>query len=100
MSVSHQRAIPIKWRLTTADGTAVSDPGSFVSVSSQSAGGACAGLPDDAIEEYAGSSGLQYQGDGNWQFNWKTPKTYSGQCRTMTLTLSDGTTHAACFLFR
>jgi len=31
----------------------------------------------DAIETYAGSiaSGLQYLGNGIWQFNWKTPKT-------------------------
>jgi hypothetical protein len=94
------QAIPIKWRLTTADGTPVSDPTTFVSVSSQSAGGNCGGLPADALEESAGSSGLQYLGDGNWQFNWKTPKSYAGQCRTMTLTLSDGTTHTAGFVFR
>jgi hypothetical protein len=94
------QAVPVKWRLTTADGTPVSDPGTFVSLSSQSAGVACAGMPVDAIEEYAGDSGLQYLGDGNWQFNWKTPKSYAGQCRTMTLTLSDGTTHTASFDFR
>jgi hypothetical protein len=37
---------------------------------------------------------------GNWQFNWKTQKSYAGQCRTMTLMLSDGTTHTASFTFR
>jgi hypothetical protein len=94
------QTIPTKWRLTTADGTPVSDPASFVSLSSQSAGGECGGAPDDAIEDYSGNSGLQYLGDGNWQFNWKTPKSYAGQCRTMTLTLSDGTTHSASFMFR
>jgi hypothetical protein len=34
------------------------------------------------------------------QFNWKTPKNYAGQCRTMTLNLSDGTTHTASFTFK
>lgn len=34
-------------------------------------------------EEAAGSSGLQYIGDGYWQFNWKTPKDYAGTCRAM-----------------
>ena len=58
-----------------------------------------AGQPADAIETYSGTSGLQYLGDGTWQFNWKTPKTCAGQCRTMTLTLSDGSTHEAAFMF-
>jgi hypothetical protein len=58
------------------------------------------GLPEDAIEDYSGASGLQYLGDGDWQFNWKTPKSYAGQCRTMTLTLSDGSTHTASFSFK
>jgi hypothetical protein len=54
----------------------------------------------DAIEEFAGFSGLQYSGDGYWQFNWKTPKTYAGQCRRMVLTLGDGSTHVADFKFK
>ena len=82
------QAIPIKWRLTDANGVGISDPASFVSVTSNTTG--CgSGLPTDEIETYAGSSGLLYQGNGNWQFNWKTPKAYTGQCRTMHLNLSD-----------
>ena len=44
----------------------------------------------------------QYTGDGNWQYNWKTPKTYSNlsqQCRVMVTTLKDGTEHRANFRF-
>jgi hypothetical protein len=42
------------------------------------------GDPTDAIEEAAsGSSGLQYNGDGYWQFNWKTLKNNANTCRTM-----------------
>ncbi len=93
------QAIPVRYRLTWPDGAPVSDPASFVSVTSQAGGGLCAGLPLDAIETYAGGSGLNYLGDGDWQFNWKTPKSYAGQCRTMTLKLSDGTTRTATFQF-
>jgi subtilisin family serine protease len=42
-----------------------------------------------ALLRAADGSGLLYQGNGNWQFNWKTPKAYAGQCRTMYLNLSD-----------
>jgi hypothetical protein len=84
------QAIPIKWRITDANGVGISDPSSFVSVVSSPTTGACSGTPD-AIETYVGSSGLQYLGDGYWQFNWKTPKSYAGQCRVMKLNLKDGT---------
>jgi hypothetical protein len=96
------QAIPVKWRLTDKNGLAVSDPASFKSITSY--GVNCAtfgGATTDEVEEYAaGSSGLQYKGDGWWQFNWKTPKTYKGQCRTMKLTLDDHSEHTASFSFK
>jgi hypothetical protein len=93
------QTVPVTWRLTDSDGIAVSDPASFESLTSQ-ASGACATMPTDAIESYSGGSGLQYLGDGTWQYNWKTFKDYAGQCRTMTVALSDGTTHQATFQFK
>ena len=94
--------IPVKWRITDQCGTPIADPASFKSLISYSI--ACitlAGDPTSELEEYsAGGSGLQYFGDGNWQFNWKTPKNYAGQCRKMVLTLSDGTTYTANFKFK
>jgi hypothetical protein len=90
----------VKYHLEQADDTPVSDASSFVSLTSQSAGGTCGGAPGDAVETYPGASGLRYLGEGDWQFNWKTPKAYAGQCRTMTLTLDDGSTHEASFLFK
>jgi hypothetical protein len=85
------QTIPIKWRLSDFFGIAVSDPASFVSVTSGST--SCeASDPQDAIETYTANSGLQYLGNGNWQLNWKTPKSYAGQCRVMRLNLADGTT--------
>ena len=83
--------IPVKWRITDYNGVGISDPASFVSLTSGST--TCSSTdPTDVIETYSGGSGLQYQGDGNWQFNWKTPKSYAGQCRTMRLNLADSDT--------
>jgi hypothetical protein len=85
------QTIPIKWRISNFYGVGVSDSASFVSVTSGSI--TCdASAPRDAIETYSGGSGLQYLGDGDWQLNWKTPKSYAGQCRTARLNLADGRT--------
>ncbi len=92
------QTIPLKWRVLDYNGNPVSDPASFVNV--QSAPGIDGSGVNDSIETYAGASGLQYLGDGYWQFNWKTLKVWSGTGRTMTLTLSDGTTLKAEFLFK
>jgi hypothetical protein len=91
--------IPLKWRLTDSSGAPVDDPASFLSVTSSSV--SCSELgPADAIETYAGGSGLQYLGDGNWQFNWKTPKSYAGICRQVSVNLADGSSYTAEFIFK
>ena len=49
------------------------------------------GTSQDAIEEYAaGASGLQNLGDGYYQFNWKSPTTYAGTCKTIALAFRSG----------
>jgi hypothetical protein len=94
------RKIPIRWRLTDANGTPVEDPSNFLSVTSYTTPGSCGGTAD-AVETYAGSSGLQYLGDGTWQFNWSTLTSYAGQCRTMSLNLNDGGAgRTAAFTFK
>ena len=91
------RTIPVKWRLVNADGIGVSDPSSFVSLTS-TAGGCEGTASTDIVDTYVDGSGLQYLGDGNWQFNWKTPKSYAGQCRTIALNLADSTGDAPATL--
>jgi hypothetical protein len=95
-------AIPVKWQITDLDGTPVSDPASFASLTSYSVG--CGSFSDDSVDELeefsAGASGLQYLGDGYWQFNWKTKKSYAGHCRIMVLKLGDGSEHTAYFKFK
>jgi hypothetical protein len=110
------QAIPIKWQLTDSSGVGVSNPNSFgypgliapyAGPGTSTPGltsyqvGCSTGDPTDSVEEYApGESGLIYQGNGNWQINWKTPKSYAGQCRVLVITLSDGTIHMANFKFK
>ncbi|MEO8696746.1 MAG: PxKF domain-containing protein [Acidimicrobiales bacterium] len=96
------QTVPLKWRLTTADGLPVTDLDSAV-VRVTVTGLSCSvGSTVDAVEEYStGSSGLQNLGDGYYQWNWKTAKSYAGSCKTMTLSLgeSNGATHIALFKF-
>lgn len=103
------QTIPIKWRLTDGNGTPIEDPNSFVSVSSYATPGSCGGVTkgratpgrDGAIETSTASSGVHYLGNGYWQFNWKTLKSYAGQCRTMSLNLHDGGAgRTAAFTFK
>jgi N-acylglucosamine 2-epimerase len=92
-------AIPLKWRLTDHAGNPVLD---LAEVRITSAGHTCdGGAPEDAIEEVAsGASGLQNLGDGNYQINWKSPKTYAGTCRTVQLDLGEGQMRTAEFRFK
>jgi hypothetical protein len=87
------QAIPVKWQLTL-NGQPVSDPTSFAGLSSYPV--SCTsgvGSIEDAIEEVApGDSALVYSGNGNWHYNWKTPKSYKNTCRVMIVNFGDGTT--------
>ena len=94
------QAIPVKWQIYYTSG-AVADPTSFVSLTSAEIGcGVLVAGAVDTVETYSGSSGLQYLGSGSWQFNWKTPASYANSCRSMKVTLKDGSTHIAYFNFK
>jgi hypothetical protein len=93
------RAIPVKWHVAT-HGLAVDDPTHFGSITSATAAPGTVPAGVDAIEIYAGQSGLQYLGDGWWQYNWAVSKAYAGQTRIMTLRLDDASTYQAFFTFR
>lgn len=95
--VTPGRSIPLKWRLTDANGAPVAgvDPAA-VSVTS---------IPCDdpdavaADEPSADDSGLQDLGHGSYQYDWKTSRHYTG-CRTLLLDAGDGVTHTVDFHFR
>jgi hypothetical protein len=92
-TVKAGQAVPVKWVLTQ-NGAPVSDPASFAGLLSYpTACSSGAGSIDDAIDQSAtGASGLQYNGDGNWQINWKTLASYKNTCRAVVVKFSDGTT--------
>jgi hypothetical protein len=94
------QAIPLKWRVTGANGAPVTN---LSNVSVTVASLSCTlGTTTDALEEYAsGDSGLQNLGNGYYQFNWKTPKTYENSCKTLKLNLGEGASfeHTALFKF-
>jgi hypothetical protein len=84
------QAIPAKWRLTDANDVPINNLGSFKGLFS-SVLLCTGGQPTDAVEQYAaGSSNLQYNGDGYWQFNWKTPKDYADTCQGMYVEFDSG----------
>ncbi len=83
------QAIPLKWQITDVNGDPVTNLASVMVTADNLA---CSlGTTPDQIEEYApGSSGLLNQGNGNYQFDWKSPKTYAASCKTMKLDLGEG----------
>ncbi len=83
------QAIPLKWRLTDANGAPITD---LVAVTIRAKDQSCSlGSTADQIEEYAaGESGLKNLGNGNYQFNWKTPSTYAGSCKSVELVFGAG----------
>jgi hypothetical protein len=83
------QTLPVRFRLTDANGVPIADSRAFGSIASSSTTCSLAD-PVDTIETYSTNTGLQYQGNGNWQFNWQTPKSYAGQCRVVQISLSNG----------
>lgn len=93
------RAIPLKWRLVDALGAPITDLAS-VGISA-SAMNCTDGALSDNLEQYAsGESTLQNLGNGNYQFNWKSPATYQDSCRQLRLDLGDSSTRLLHFRFR
>ena len=93
------RAVPLKWRLVDADGLAIDDlEGVRVRTSPVSCDWVDGG---EEVDEYAaGGSGFQNLGEGAYQFNWGTPRSYRGTCRSLVLELGDGVAHPLLFRFR
>ena len=58
------------------------------------------GSSSDLLEETAAAgSGLQNLGDGYYQLNWKSVKTYANSCKYLSLDIGDGVVHTALFRF-
>ena len=91
-------AVPVKFSLAGYQGLAIMMAGYPVSTVTL-----CGNTATDTIEETvtAGPSSLSYDATTDrYNYVWKTDKLWAGTCRTLTVKLSDGTTHTANFKFK
>jgi uncharacterized membrane protein len=95
--VNAGRAIPVKFSLGGYKGLNIFAPGYPVSMKIVCG----SGVPQDDVEETvtAGNSSLSY-GGGQYNYVWKTEKSWTGQCRQLVVKLIDGTYHQANFKFK
>jgi hypothetical protein len=94
------KVVPLKWLLADATGVPVTTLGSVrVSTVSHSCTTTAGGVQDPVDETAPGGSGLQNFGDGSYQYNWKTPTSYAGSCRTVRLDLGDDLLRTVEFRF-
>jgi hypothetical protein len=92
-------AIPIKFSLGGNKGLNILASGSPVSTKIACSTGAT--LDDIEQTVNPGSSTLTYDPlSGQYSYVWKTDKSWSGTCRQLVVTLSDGTVHLANFKFK
>lgn len=92
------RAVPLKWHLSNSRGEPVTDLASAtITVTNLD----CAsGSRIDVLETTLSVGGtLQNLGNGNYQLDWKTLRTWAGSCKVMTLDLGPGITRQAHFAF-
>lgn len=92
------RAVALKWRVVDAVGQPVTNV-STATVRVTSLPCSLNATVDQIEEIAAGGSGLQNLGNGYYQFNWQTPSSYAGSCKTMKLDLGEGITRDALFQF-
>ena len=97
-SVKAGSSVPVKFSLAGSQGDAI-----LAADSPTVEFGPCSPSDEvDAIEQTAtaGASGLSYDADSDvYTYVWKTAKSWTGQCGTLSVQLADGTTHTALFSF-
>jgi hypothetical protein len=101
------QTIPLKWQVLDSSGNPVTDLSSAnVKVTVETlASPPCetAGTtPNLSEEQSAGGTGLKNLGDGNYQWNWKSPASYADSCKILKLDLGEGpgNEHIAWFQFK
>jgi hypothetical protein len=83
------RAIPLKFKLYDLGGNPVTDL-KAAHLTSVPLSCTASSEGSEVVEEYAaGASGLQNFGDGTYQINWGTAKSFAGSCRRLRLDLGE-----------
>ncbi len=93
------QTVPVRYRIVGPSGAGIADPASLESLTS-APDGSCGSGESDVVETYVGDAGLKDLGDGDWQYSWKTPKSYAGACRVMVLKLRGEPPYIARFAFK
>lgn len=99
-SVQANRAIPLRFRIEGGYGLAALYGAPTVRQIACDSGEPVSEVSDHEASA-AGQSGYQYDRvTGEYQYNWKTDRSYAGSCRQLTFHLIDGTSYSANFQFR
>ena len=97
------QTIPVKWQLKDVNGNLISDLGTLAANGLVSGQIACDSsslvLPVEETLSSPGSTVFRFDGM-EFIFNWQTAKGWSGSCRLLQVTLSDGTQHFAKFTLK
>lgn len=97
--VTAGQAVPVKFSLGGDRGLGILAAGS-----PSSAPVACTSVTPDVLEQYAptgATSGLKYDAASRqYNYTWKTERSWAGTCRRLSIALIDGTTRTALFRFR
>jgi len=91
------KTIPVKFSLSGNKGLNIFAPDNPYSVSYNCVSGV-QGVDIEETETSGGST-LTYSPD-TYQYNWNTESSWAGTCRTLVVTLNDGSVHTANFKFK
>lgn len=93
--------VPVRWSVTDANGTAISDLSVVKEITSAAcaSGSSIASASTRVRANSTGGSDLRYNTD-HFMFNWKTDKAWAGSCRQLIVQLDDGSSHSLTFQFR
>lgn len=93
------QAVPIKFSLGGNQGLNIFAAGSPASVQTNCVSGDPIGTPEEI--QTPGQSSLSYDpGSDQYNYVWKTEKSWKNTCRELRVTLIDGTVHTAKFKFK
>jgi probable HAF family extracellular repeat protein len=90
------QTVPLRWRLLTSAGAPVTTL-STAKLAVTNAPCNNSGGSDPVEEVTTAKTGLLNLGDGYYQMNWATPKSFAGTCKRLHLDIGDGVTHDALF---
>jgi hypothetical protein len=94
------QAVPLKWRLLSGNVPVLSIDSASITTVNYECGMA---VTPTLAEKSPGRSALKHLGDGYYQLNWATPKSYANSCKELTLTLDvagETVTKTVLFQFR